>query len=50
MVGKVGERGGEVEETELVLVGRLILPPNDPSRVLLEEVHYSLWECGSEHT
>lgn len=32
--GKVGERGGEVEEVELVLAGRLIRPPNEPSNVL----------------
>ena len=33
--GKVGEIGGEVEETELVvLLGRLIRPPNEPSNIL----------------
>lgn len=34
MVWNMGEIGGEVEETELVLLGRLIRPPNEPSRVL----------------
>ena len=31
----MGEIGGEVEETELVvLLGRLIRPPNEPSNIL----------------
>ena len=34
MGGNEGEMGGEVEDTELVLLGRLILPPNEPSIVL----------------
>lgn len=33
----VGDRGGEVEETELVLLGRLIRPPNEPNIVLKYE-------------
>lgn len=32
----MGEVGGEVEDMELVLLGRLILPPNEPNIVLQE--------------
>lgn len=32
------ESGGEVGETELLLTGRLIRPPNDPSSIL-QEIH-----------
>ena len=35
--GKMGERGGEVEEVGLVLGGRLMRPPNEPSSALERE-------------
>ena len=36
MVGNVGEMGGDVEDTELVvLLGRLIRPPKEPRTLLV---------------
>ena len=32
--GKDGDTGGEVDDPELMLVGRLIRPPNDPNKIL----------------
>lgn len=42
MGGKSGDRGGELEEVELVLTGRLIRPPNEPSNVLWVGVAFNV--------